>query len=157
MLTAAVFMLKGNARLSARERELSQERGISLLKAVPAGLLVGLLTGLLGVGGGFLIVPALLVMRASFREAVGTSLLIITTNCFVGFLGYLGHVSVDWPAVILVSAGTVPGIVLGTYLHHFVPQSMLRRGFAAVLVGIAIFILYENLAPLSATSRMGNR
>jgi uncharacterized membrane protein YfcA len=64
---------------------------------------------------------------------------------------------VDWPAVILVSAGTVPGIVLGTYLHHFVPQSMLRRGFAAVLVGIAIFILYENLAPLSATSRMGNR
>lgn len=157
MLTAAIFMLRGNALPSERERELSQEIGVSLLKAVPAGLLVGLLTGLLGVGGGFLIVPALLVLRASFREAVGTSLLIITANCLVGFFGYLGHVSMDWTAVIFVSAGTVPGIVLGSYLHHLVPQSMLRRGFAAVLVVIAIFILYENLAPLSAIGRIGNK
>jgi uncharacterized protein len=156
MLMAAIFTLKG-APPSERDRELSQERGVSLLKAVPAGLMVGLLTGLLGVGGGFMIVPALLVLRASFGEAVGTSLLIITANCFVGFLGYLGHVSMDWTAVIFVSAGTVPGIVLGSYLHHFIPQSMLRRAFAAVLVVLAIFILYENLAPLSATSPIGNR
>jgi uncharacterized membrane protein YfcA len=115
-----------------------------------AGLLVGALTGVVGVGGGFLIVPALVFMRVSLREAVGTSLLIITGTCAVGFLSYLGDVSVDWTAVGLVATGTLPGILLGSYLHHFVPQSMLRQGFAALLMAMATFILMENLGPLSA-------
>ena len=104
-------------------------------------------------GGGFLIVPALVLMRMSLREAVGTSLLIITGTCVVGVLGYLGHVSLDWAAVTVVAAGTLPGIALGSYLHQFVPQSILRRGFAVFLVVMAAFIFLENLGPLSALSR----
>ena len=125
---------------------------MTLLKVVPGGFLVGSLTGVVGVGGGFLIVPALLLMRISLREAVGTSLLIITGTCIVGFLGYLGHVSLDWVAVAVVAAGTLPGVAMGSYMHGFVPQSILRRGFAAFLVVMAAFIFIENLAPLRAVS-----
>jgi uncharacterized membrane protein YfcA len=148
MLAAALFMFKRRSGSVAAGRQPGHEPAVSLLMVAPGGLLVGVLTGLVGVGGGFLIVPALVALRSPLREAVGTSLLIITANCLVGFLGYLGHVSMDWRAVALVTACTVPGIALGSYLHHFVPQSALRRGFAAFLVVMAAFILYENLSRL---------
>ena len=152
MLAAAVFMLRSRPACDGDVSEVTGEPFTSVLKVMPGGLLVGLLTGVVGVGGGFLIVPALVLLRMSLREAVGTSLLIITGTCVVGFLGYLGHVSLDWFAVALVAAGTLPGIAIGSYLHHFVPQGILRRGFAAFLVVIAAFILIENLGPLSAVS-----
>jgi hypothetical protein len=153
MLAAAVFMLRGRPPVGEGNGRDSAQPVMSVLKVAPGGLLVGVLTGIVGVGGGFLIVPALLLMRTALREAVGTSLLIITGTCVVGFLGYLGHVRLDWTAVTLVAAGTLPGIALGSYLHRFVPQSALRRGFAALLVIIAAFILVENLGPLSAVAR----
>lgn len=153
MLAAAVFMLRGHASFDEENGRFSARSVTSALKVVPGGLFVGALTGLVGVGGGFLIVPALVLMRMPLREAVGTSLFIITGTCVVGFLGYLGHVRLDWAAVTVVAAGTLPGIALGSYLHGFVPQSALRRGFAAFLVVIAAFILIENLGPLSAVSR----
>jgi uncharacterized protein len=153
MLAAAVFMLRGRAPFDEKNGKFSAQPVMSVLTVVPGALLVGSLTGIVGVGGGFLIVPALVLMRMSLREAVGTSLLVITGTCLVGFLGYLGHVRLDWTAVMLVAAGTLPGIALGSYLHRFVPQSALRRGFAAFLVVIAAFILIENLGPLSAVSR----
>lgn len=153
MLAAAVFMLRGRPRVEEDRGECLLPRVGSALKVVPGGLFVGLLTGIVGVGGGFLIVPALVVMRMSLREAVGTSLLIITGTCVVGFLGYLGHVRLDWVAMAVVAAGTLPGIALGGYLHQFVPQSILRRGFAVFLVIMAAFIFVENLGPVSAVSR----
>lgn len=153
MLAAAVFMLRGRAPCEADRGQRVAPPILSPLTVVPGGLSVGVLTGIVGVGGGFLIVPALVLIRMSLREAVGTSLLIITGTCVVGFLGYLGHVKLDWAAMAFVAAGTLPGIALGGYLHQFVPQSILRRGFAAFLVIIAAFIFIENLAPLSAVSR----
>jgi uncharacterized membrane protein YfcA len=154
MVAAAVFMLRGRQYGPEETGPMTGERpAVSALKVVPAGLLVGTLTGIVGVGGGFLIVPALVLMRMSIREAVGTSLLVITGTCVVGFLGYLGHVQLNWTAVALVATGTLPGIMLGTYLHQFVPQPALRRGFAAFLVVMAAFIVVENLGPLSALSR----
>ena len=148
MLTAAVFMLRGRAPDAKDSGAGLASPLVSARRGVPGGLSVGILTGIVGVGGGFLIVPALVLMRLTLREAVGTSLLIITGTCVVGFLGYLGHVRLDWAAMALVAAGTLPGIALGGYLHRFVPQSILRRGFAAFLVIMAAFILIENLGPL---------
>ena len=135
------------------KRVLNSGTGTPALKVVPGALVIGALTGIVGAGGGFLIVPVLVLMRMSLREAVGTSLLIITGTCVVGVLGYLGHVSLDWAAVLVVAAGTLPGIALGSYLQQFVPPSMLRRGFAMFLVVMAAFIFLENLGPLSALSR----
>ena len=153
MLAAAAFMLRGRPVSDEKRSEGVARPAVSAVRVVPGGLLVGSLTGIVGVGGGFLIGPALMLMRMPLREAVGTSLLVITGTCVVGFLGYLGHVSVDWVAVALVAAGTLPGIALGSYLHQFVPQSILRRGFAVFLVVMAAFMFIENLGPLSAVSR----
>ena len=100
-----------------------------------------------------MIVPALVLMRMSIREAVGTSLAVITGTCIVGFLGYLGHVQLNWTAVAFVVTGTLPGIMAGAYLHQFVPQGTLRRGFAAFLIVVAAFIFIENLEPLWPVSR----
>jgi uncharacterized membrane protein YfcA len=154
MLAAAVFMLRGRRSADGQAGRAGVEPPVvSVLKVVPAGLFVGTLTGIVGVGGGFLIVPTLVWMRMSISEAVGTSLLVITGTCIVGFLGYLGQVPLNWAAIGLVAAGTLPGIMLGAYLHRFLPQAMLRRGFAMFLVVIAGFIVLENLGPFSAIAR----
>jgi uncharacterized membrane protein YfcA len=152
MLAAAVFMLRG--RPPGDEQRCEGTRSVaSTVKVVAGGLLVGSLTGIVGVGGGFLIVPALVLMQMPLRQAVGTSLLVITGTCVVGVLGYLGHVSLDWAAVALVAAGTLPGMALGSYLHQYVPQPILRRGFAVFLVVMAAFIFVESMGPLAAVSR----
>ena len=152
MLAAAVFMLRGRPPCDEQRREGTRSVA-STVKVVAGGLLVGSLTGIVGVGGGFLIVPALVLMQMPLRAAVGTSLLVITGTCVVGVLGYLGHVSLDWAAVALVAAGTLPGMALGSYLHQYVPQPILRRGFAVFLVVMAAFIFIESMGPLSAVSR----
>jgi len=145
MLVAAGFMFRGGRdRTTSSAPVVVAHEGRHLLVALE-GLMVGLLTGLVGVGGGFLIVPALVLLALPMREAVGTSLLIIAANCAVGFYGYLGHVHFTWSSMALVTAGTLPGIALGTYLHRFVSQATLRRGFAAFLLLVAGFILYQNL------------
>jgi uncharacterized membrane protein YfcA len=152
MLAAAVFMLRGGPRCEQRREGVTRSVA-STLKVVAGGLLVGSLTGIVGVGGGFLIVPALVLMQMPLRKAVGTSLLVITGTCVVGVLGHLGHVRLDWAAVALVAAGTLPGMALGSYLHQYVPQPILRRGFAVFLVVMAAFIFIESMGPLSAVSR----
>jgi uncharacterized membrane protein YfcA len=153
MLAAAVFMLRGRPRCDEERGEDMGRPVMSAVKVVPAGLLVGSLTGIVGVGGGFLIVPALVLLQMPLREAVGTSLLVITGTCVVGFLGYVGHVRLDWVAVALVAAGTLPGIAMGSYLHELVPQSALRRGFAVFLVVVAAFIFIHTMSPLAAVAR----
>ena len=148
MLVAAGFMLRRGGRESSRSPTdgavVRVPRG-SLPLAGGQGLVVGVLTGLVGVGGGFLIVPALVWGGLAMCEAVGTSLLIITMNCAIGFYGHVGGVEIAWPAVAMLTVGTLPGIATGTYAMHLVPQDMLRRGFVALLVLVAIFMLYQHL------------
>ena len=67
-------------------------------------------------------------------------------NCVIGFYGYVGHVPIAWPSIALVTAGTIPGIATGTYAMRFVSQQVLRRGFAALLFGLAAYMLYQNLS-----------
>jgi uncharacterized membrane protein YfcA len=154
MLIAAIFMLRGQSPTEETDRGHAVQPVVSPMRFVPAALLVGSLTGIVGVGGGFLIVPALVLMRMSLRQAIGTSLLVITGTCVVGFVGYLGQVRLNWLAVAVVAAGTLPGITLGSYLHQFVPASTLRRGFAVFLVVMAAIIFIENVGPLSAGTRV---
>jgi uncharacterized membrane protein YfcA len=153
MLAAATVMLRGASRAGPGDDMRTVHHG-ALPVLAGGGLLVGVLTGVVGVGGGFLIVPALVLVTLSMRKAVGTSLLIIAANCAVGLWSYLGHVDLVWPAVALVTAGTIPGISLGTWAHRLVPQPVLRQAFAALLVAMGVFIVYQNAGPvLSAFSR----
>jgi uncharacterized protein len=109
------------------------------------GLVVGLLTGLIGIGGGFLIVPTLVWGGLAMRQAIGTSLMAIAMNCAVGFYGYIGQVQIAWMPMALVTAGTIPGIATGTYAIQFISQDTLRRTFAVFLFGLAAYMLYRTV------------
>ncbi len=116
-----------------------------------AGLGVGVLTGLIGVGGGFLIVPSLvLLVGLDMRRAVGTSLVVIALNSTVGFLKTLGVLSaaglaVDTRLILIFAAIGAVGAVVGSRVGRHVPQAQLRRGFAVFLVVMGAFILWQEL------------
>lgn len=149
MLVAAIFMTR-NARRSARASEPVPHRAALALVAA-AALGVGTLTGLVGVGGGFLIVPALvLLVGLPMKRAVGTSLLVISLNSFVGFAGHLGHVDVPWARLGVFTALAVAGILGGTRLSRSVSQAALQRAFAGLLLVVGTWILYQNREVLAA-------
>ena len=146
MAGAAAAMYRP-ARPSAREDPVGA--GIrAAIRAAPAGLGVGVLTGIVGVGGGFLIVPALvLLLGLPMHHAVGTSLVVIALNSAAGVAGYAGRVAVDWTAMALFTALAVGGVLAGASLAPRVPAERLRQWFAIFLVAMAAFILWQNLGP----------
>ena len=116
-----------------------------LAPIVVAGLAVGALTGLVGVGGGFLIVPSLvLLLKLPMKQAVGTSLLVISMNAATGFIGYAGQVAMSWGTTAGFATAAATGILAGSLLARSVSAGTLRRAFALFLVGMGVFILYQN-------------
>jgi uncharacterized membrane protein YfcA len=108
-----------------------------------AGLVVGALTGLVGVGGGFIYVPALVLLCAiPMRTAVGTSLVLIVVSCVSAFVSYRGWVAMNWGSLGLFTALAAAGVVVGSALCKHVDQGRLRRIFAVFLVvmGILVFL-----------------
>lgn len=146
MLVAAFFMLRNGASGKDGGGSISDGSvGRLLLRFALPGTGVGILTGLVGVGGGFLAVPALVLLGGIPMEAaVGTSLLVIAMNSFAGFAGYLGEAEIPWGLMSLFTALAVAGSFAGAYLARFVPESALKKGFAVFLIAMALFIFYEN-------------
>ena len=106
------------------------------------GILVGLLTGIVGAGGGFLIIPALvLLVRLPMKMAVGTSLLIIAANTLIGFWGSTADLPVDWPFLLKFTAFSVFGILLGTYLSRFIPGQKLKKAFGWFVLVMGVYII----------------
>ena len=109
------------------------------------GLGVGILTGLVGVGGGFAIVPALVLLgNVPMKKAIGTSLLIISCNSIAGLLGYLGHISLDWNLTVSFTFLAGFGTIIGAYLAQFVSAQQLQKGFGYFLLVVAAFVLVQN-------------
>ena len=163
VLTAAVLMLRNAARTpdeplpappAAPDEALLDESPVAPM-VPPAkalrwgwiavqGLGVGLLTAIIGVGGGFIIVPALVLIGGlSMRQAVGTSLLVITMNAASGFAGYVGQVPIDWPVVGLFAGAAGVGILGGSKFSQHVPQRVLKQGFAVLLLVVGAYVLYR--------------
>jgi len=110
------------------------------------GIGVGVLTGLVGVGGGFLIVPALVLLSGiPMKLAVGTSLVIVAAKSYAGFAGYLGAVPVDWGMMASFTAVTVAGSFAGTRLAQRFSPETLKRGFGIFLVFVASYILLKSV------------
>ena len=154
MLIAAVSMFRSARRDSRRvESAVSGGRAIALALLVPVALGVGLLTGLIGIGGGFLVVPALVLLaHVPMKQAVGTSLLVIAMNSLSGSLGYLGQVKLPWAFMFGFTAVAAAGILAGTWLVRFVSQAALKQGFAVFLLLMGAFILYRNRGSLTFSS-----
>ncbi len=116
---------------------------------VGSGTLVGVLTGLLGVGGGFLIVPALVMLVGlPMQQAIGTSLVIIAMNSLASLLGHLGHTSLDLSIVGIFLIGGLAGTLLGSRLSKRINAKVLRRAFAIFVIVLGIFLLVDNLTTL---------
>ncbi|MBT4792159.1 MAG: sulfite exporter TauE/SafE family protein [Halobacteriovoraceae bacterium] len=140
MLVASVFMFKGRT-----EREVSSTKALNYPLIMTEGLLVGLLTGVVGVGGGFMIVPALVLLaNIPMKQAIGTSLFIISFKSFAGFYGYLGNFEIPWNFLGQFSIFTIIGILIGSHLVKYVSAKKLKKGFAIFLIIMGVFILYKN-------------
>ena len=121
----------------------------ALARILLDGFLVGIATGLVGAGGGFLIVPALnLLGGLPMAIAVGTSLLVITMKSFAGLGGYLFSVQLNWPIVLAFTATAIAGSFAGVALAGRVPERALRKGFGIFVLVMGAFVLVQELPPL---------
>lgn len=147
LLLLSAVMLIAAALMFRRTRSLvgGDDRDANLGLLVPVALGVGLLTGIVGIGGGFLVVPALVLLAGvSMRQAVGTSLMVIAMNSASGFVGYLGSVSIDWAYLVVFTALALLGMLVGIAASRHVPQTALKRAFAVFLIVTGSFVLYQN-------------
>lgn len=150
MLVAAVFMFRGRpaGEVASAVVEPEVDAPLRLPLIAAEGISVGVLTGLVGVGGGFMIVPALVLLAGlPMKEAVGTSLLVIALKSGAGFYGYLGQVEVPWGFLAGFTTAASAGILVGSGLVRLVSQAVLRRAFAVFLVIMGVLILYRNARP----------
>jgi len=136
MITAALSLIRGTTEL----RKDEGNRRILLL--VVEGLVIGLITGLVGAGGGFLIIPALVwLTRLPFKTAVGTSLFIIAINSLLGFMGDVLNYNIDWTFLLTLTAFAVFGILIGNKLQKRISAPDLRKSFGWFILIIGILIL----------------
>ena len=136
MVAASVSMIK-NKKVESETEVKSSPRIL-----VVYGLLIGLVTGFLGAGGGFLLIPALVIlMRLPMKEAIGTSLLIIALNSLVGFVGDIGRHPIDWLFISTLSAIAVAGIFIGGYFNQKINSEKLRKGFGWFVLVTGIYII----------------
>jgi len=140
MLLASYSMIKGRKE---REEDKAKEMNIPLI--LIEGLVVGVVTGLVGAGGGFLIVPALvLLVGLRMKVAVGTSLIIIAIKSLIGFIGDLGTgQEIDWTFLLSFSSFSLLGMFLGIYATKFVKAAALKKGFGWFVLVMGIFILLK--------------
>jgi len=144
LLFAAIMALTASAMWRGRRASGADTapREGARRKLVPQGFAVGVFTGLVGAGGGFLIVPALSLWAGlPIQAAIGTSLLVIVLNSLAGFTGYAAHVEIQAGLVAAVSACAIAGSFVGSRLTLLVEPSSLRRAFAAFILAMAVVIL----------------
>ncbi|NEQ44437.1 MAG: sulfite exporter TauE/SafE family protein [Leptolyngbya sp. SIOISBB] len=108
------------------------------------GIVVGIVTGFVGVGGGFLIIPALVLLGGiPMKKAVGTSLLIIACKSAIGFMEYLHHVTLDWSLMLTFTLAASIGMGAGIYLSRSIDGRHLQKGFGYFVLAVAVFILLK--------------
>ncbi|HET9826199.1 MAG TPA: sulfite exporter TauE/SafE family protein [Chitinophagaceae bacterium] len=130
-------VVKNNSRIDDKEKP-----AVGLLAI--RGVFVGIITGLVGIGGGFLIVPALYFLaRLPVKKAIATALLIITFNSLFGFLTSYTSMDLDWLLLLKFSAGAIIGIMIGTTLSQKIPGDYVKKIFGWFILSISFYILYK--------------
>ncbi|MDD2761202.1 MAG: sulfite exporter TauE/SafE family protein [Methylomonas sp.] len=143
-LSTGLLMLRG-ARPEAPGKTMKAcPTRVPYFRVLFDGFFVGGLTGMVGVGGGFLIVPALtLLVGLPMQGAVGTSLLIIVMNALAGLGGYSQHVDLDLPLIVEVATGTLVGSGIGAVISGYIKPASLRRGFGLMVVAVGLYVLSQ--------------
>lgn len=151
MFATAIVMLRPERKPREPASKAAARRAarLPIPKILLEGLVVGAVTGLVGAGGGFLVVPALVLLgRMPMATAIGTSLLVIALKSFAGLAGYVGHTAIDWPLALGISAFAVVGSFGGAWLATRLSAAALRQGFGWFVVAMAFFVLARELPML---------
>lgn len=143
MVFASVSMIRDKKKPVA-EANVEQKFNYPLI--LLEGLVVGTLTGLVGAGGGFLIIPALVLLsKLPMKQAVGTSLLIIAAKSLIGFTGDLGKHEMDWTLLLSVTGLAIVGIFIGNKMSKKVSADSLKKGFGWFVLVMGIYIIIKEL------------
>ena len=144
MIVAAIAMIKKPKVATEEEKETEQVFNYPLI--LVEGVLVGVLTGLIGAGGGFIIIPALVLLsKLPMKKAVGTSLMIIAAKSLLGFLGDVSNYTIDWPFLLSIAGLAVVGIFIGIQLANFIPGKKLKPAFGWFVLVMGVYIISKEL------------
>jgi uncharacterized protein len=143
MLAAAYSMIKSQANKNPHE---NTQLHFNYPMIALEGAIVGVLTGVVGAGGGFLIIPALVLLaRLPMKMAVGTSLLIIAAKSLIGFLGDVSNLTIDWAFLLPFTSLSILGIFIGSYLSKFIEGEKLKKSFGWFVLVMGIYIIAKEL------------
>ena len=147
LLSFSAVMLYSAVRMLKRNKPLESKKSPSFLIVVIYGLMVGLVTGFVGAGGGFLIVPALILfMNLDVKNAVANSLFIIFLNSFIGFSADIGTYDIDWVLLLSISSLAIGGVFIGQSLADKISAQAVKRIFAYLILAVAVFIWIAELS-----------
>ena len=140
MVFAAIAMLK-----KKKETNIENKKN-SLTNSIIQNAVIGVIIGLVGAGGGFLIIPSLVIFaKIPMKKAVATSLFIIAMNSLIGFLGDLQNLEIDWLFLLSFTGISVMGIFIGIYLNKFINESQLKKGFGYFVLIMGFFIFFKEI------------
>ena len=141
MLLASFSMIR-NKKEEHQEQEVVYNYPLILIE----GFVVGVLTGIVGAGGGFLIIPALVLLaKLPMKKAVATSLLIIAVKSLIGFIGDIENLNIEWKFLLIFTAISIGGIFIGIWLNKFIDGKKLKKAFGYFVLIMAIYILMKEL------------
>lgn len=142
MLLASISMIRNKRKETDEEQEIKYNYPLIIVE----GLLVGMVTGIVGAGGGFLIIPALVLLaRLPMKKAVATSLLIIAIKSLIGFMGDVQNLEIDWSFLAVFTSLSIVGIFVGIWLNQFIDGKKLKKGFGWFVLVMGIYIIIKEL------------
>lgn len=147
MIFFAIIMIIASYSMIKNKREqANNQKSQPHYKTFYQGLIIGTITGIIGAGGGFLYVPALVLWaNIPMKKAVGTSLIIVTINSLIGFMGDVQTLDIEWYFLLTFTAISILGIVLGVFLSKFISGKKLKKSFGYFILIMATYIIYKEL------------
>ncbi len=143
MLLASVSMIRDKRKETDEEAKITYNYPLIIIE----GIVVGAITGIVGAGGGFLIIPALVLLaKLPMKKAVATSLLIIAIKSLIGFIGDVQNLDIDWPFLLSFTGISIIGIFVGIWLNKFIDGKKLKKAFGWFVLLMGIYIIYKELA-----------
>jgi hypothetical protein len=142
MFLVALTMIKSKKKIN----EEIQSKTYNLPIIILDGVIIGIVTGIIGAGGGFLFVPALVILaKIPIKKAIGTSLVIVSINSLIGFLGDFQTLIIDWKFLITFTSISILGIIIGVTTTKYISSSKLKKGFGWFTIIMAIYILIKEI------------
>ncbi len=142
MVVASISMIKDNGKENLPETKVKYNYPLIIIE----GIVVGVLTGIVGAGGGFLIIPALVLLaKLPMKKAVATSLLIIAVKSLIGFIGDVENLEINWTFLMIFTGLSILGIFVGGYLNKFIDGKKLKKGFGWFVLMMGIYIIWKEM------------